>query len=107
VKKKSKRAASLRARAARKPATKAAAVKGWTLRAAKARFSELVRQAQKQPQRVTCRGEDAVVVLSAVEYDRLTQGRRRKSSLMGFLKNTGFGELDLERPFEPSRDIDL
>lgn len=106
MKKKSQRAASLRARAALKPAANAAA-KGWTLRAAKARFSELVRLAQKRPQRVTCRGEDAVVVLSAAEYDRLQERREPKQSLVEFLKNTGFGELDLERRFEPSRDIDL
>jgi len=106
VKKKSQRAASLRTRAARKPAP-SVATKGWTLRAAKARFSELVRLAQKQPQRVSCRGEDAVVVLSAAEYDRLQKRLKPKQSLVEFLKNTGFGELDLERRFEPSRDIEL
>jgi prevent-host-death family protein len=106
VKKKSKRTASLRARAARKPATKGAA-KGWTLRAAKAGLSKLVRLAQKEPQRITRRGEDAVVVMSTADYDRLIQRQRKKTSLVEFLKSTGFGELDLERRFEPSRDIDL
>src|SRR5438093_1119089 len=44
----------------------------WTLEEAKARFSELVRQARERgPQRVTVRGQDAVVVLSAADYARL------------------------------------
>lgn len=44
----------------------------WRLEEAKARFSEVVRLARaKGPQRVTVRGEDAVVVLSAEEYARL------------------------------------
>src|SRR5512145_1714697 len=44
----------------------------WRLQDAKARFSELVRQAQqKGPQRVTVHGKDAVVVVDAVEWDRL------------------------------------
>ena len=44
----------------------------WRLEEAKARFSEVVRLARaKGPQRVTVRGEEAVVVLSAEEYARL------------------------------------
>lgn len=106
MKKKSQRAASLRARAARKPAANAA-TKGWTLRAAKARFSELVRLAQKRPQRVTCRGADAVVVLSAAEYDRLQKRQKPKQSLVEFLASGPFAGLDIERRFEPPRDIEL
>lgn len=44
----------------------------WRLEEAKARFSELVRLARASgPQRVTVRGQDAVVVLSAEDYARL------------------------------------
>jgi antitoxin Phd len=44
----------------------------WRVQDAKARFSEVVRQArQAGPQRVTVRGRDAVVVMSSEEYDRL------------------------------------
>ena len=106
MKKKSRSGASLRAPAARKPAANAAA-KGWTLRAAKARFSELVRLAQKQPQRVTCRGEDAVVVLSVAEYERLQKRQEPKRSLVEFLASAPFTGLDIERRFEPPRDIEL
>jgi prevent-host-death family protein len=44
----------------------------WRLRDAKARLSEVVRQAQRfGPQRVTLRGRDAVVIVRADEFDRL------------------------------------
>jgi prevent-host-death family protein len=46
--------------------------KGWQLQDAKARFSELVRQAREHgPQRVMVRGRDAVVVICAEEFDRM------------------------------------
>jgi prevent-host-death family protein len=44
----------------------------WKLQDAKAHFSQVVREAQQHgPQRVTVHGRDAVVILSAEEYDRL------------------------------------
>jgi prevent-host-death family protein len=44
----------------------------WRLQDAKARFSEVVREAQQRgPQRVTLHGKDAVVVVGADEFDRL------------------------------------
>ena len=44
----------------------------WRLEEAKARFSEVVRQARSEgPQHVTVRGQAAVVVLSAEDYARL------------------------------------
>ena len=44
----------------------------WRLQDAKARFSEVVREAQQRgPQRVTLHGKDAVVVVGAEEFDRL------------------------------------
>jgi len=47
--------------------------KVWTLQDAKNRFSAVVDAAQRgEPQHVTKRGVDAVVVLSAEEYERLT-----------------------------------
>jgi prevent-host-death family protein len=45
----------------------------WRLEQAKARFSELVRLARDAgPQRVTVHGRDAVVVLSAEDFARLS-----------------------------------
>ncbi len=44
----------------------------WRLQDAKARFSEVVREAQRRgPQRVTLHGKDAVVIVGADEFDRL------------------------------------
>lgn len=44
----------------------------WRLQDAKARLSEVVRQAQQRgPQRVTLHGRDAVVIVRADDFDRL------------------------------------
>lgn len=102
MKRQAKKGATLRARAARKPAP---AMKSWTLREAKARFSEVVRLAQQRPQRVTNRGQDAVVVLSAAEYGRLQRRQRPKRSLVEFLASAPFAGLDLERRLEPPREL--
>lgn len=48
--------------------------KVWTLQDAKNKFSAVVEAAQRgEPQHVTKRGVDAVVVLSAEEYERLSR----------------------------------
>jgi len=82
----------------------------WKLEDAKARFSELVRQArEKGPQRVTVRGQDAVVVLSAAEYRRLAPAASKATlaALIGdspFSRLDGFGET-LVREHAPVRDL--
>ena len=48
--------------------------KHWALQDAKARLSELVRAAGKEPQHITLRGEPAAVVISENEYRRLSGG---------------------------------
>jgi antitoxin Phd len=82
----------------------------WKLEDAKNRFSEVVRRAlANEPQRVTRNGRDAVVVVSADEYERLTAPQ----DLVGFLQDSPLakafarGELDLDRPRDSGRDIDL
>jgi len=46
----------------------------WKMETAKARLSEVLRQARVAgPQRITVRGKDAAVVLSPEDYDRLTR----------------------------------
>lgn len=45
----------------------------WPVQDAKARFSEVLRDAEKEPQRITHRGVEKAVVLSAKEYRRLTK----------------------------------
>jgi prevent-host-death family protein len=49
---------------------------------AKARFSELLRAAKKEPQSITLRGEEAAVLVSAAEYRRLQgKGKAAKKSM--------------------------
>ncbi len=80
----------------------------WKLEDAKNRFSELVRRAlAHEPQLVTRHGRDAVVVVSAEDFERLTGSR----NLLEFLRDSPFaeavaaGELDLERPEDLGRDV--
>ena len=59
----------------------------WRLQDAKARFSEVVREAQQRgPQRVTLHGKDTVVIVGADEFDRLQRpltGRDILNALAG------------------------
>ena len=45
----------------------------WSVQDAKNRFSAVVAAAHQEPQTVTKHGKPAVVVIDAVEYDRLKQ----------------------------------
>jgi prevent-host-death family protein len=80
----------------------------WKLEDAKNRFSEVVRLAlAHEPQWVTRNGRDAVVVLSAEDYERLVAPTNlaefmRESPLADVLAE---GELDLERPRDFGRDV--
>jgi antitoxin Phd len=79
----------------------------WKLEDAKNQFSRLVREAMRgKPQRVTRGGQDAVVVISAEEYDRLT---RPKVDLVDFLRNSPLADagLDRARQRDLGRDLEL
>lgn len=79
----------------------------WKLEDAKARFSEVVRRAKASgPQRVTVRGQEAAVVISASEYRRLVPPADRKP-LIEFLADLPLRGLDLTREDDRGRDIDL
>jgi antitoxin Phd len=79
----------------------------WKLEDAKARFSEVVRHAREDgPQRVTVRGHDAVVVMSAEEFDRLVPPAPRKP-FVEFMESLHLGGLDLEREPDRGRDAEL
>lgn len=83
-------------------------MKTWRLEDAKNRFSELVRRALAQgPQRVTRRGRDAVIVVSARDYQRLVAPRDlveflQDSPLAGVLRD---GSLELTRARDVGRDV--
>ena len=77
----------------------------WKLAEAKNKLSEVVRLALAgTPQRIQ-RRKDAVVVLDADEYDRLTG---KKPNFVEFLLNGPDWEgVDLTRDKSPMRDVDL
>ncbi len=79
----------------------------WTVAEAKAKLSEVIEKARKSgPQRITRHGKEAVVVVSAEEWNRKT---KRKGSLAEFLLASplrGSG-LEVERLEDSPRKIDL
>lgn len=84
----------------------------WKLEDAKNRFSEVVRLAlADQPQRVTRNGRDAVVVISAAEYDRLATPQDlftfMQASPLARAIAAGELEFEIDRPHDFGRDIDL
>ena len=82
---------------------------GWKLGEAKARFSEVVRLASAgQPQRVTVRGRNAVVVVAADEFDRL-RARNTAESLHDLLSKSPLARLEFggEPVRGPVREVDL
>jgi len=78
----------------------------WQLQDAKSRFSEVVELTLREgPQLVTRRGEEAVVILAAAEYRRLSG---QTPLLMDRLLNAPRGEpLPVERSGEAIRDLAL
>ena len=80
----------------------------WQLQEAKNRLSEVVRKASDEgPQVITLRGDDAVVVVAADEYARLT--RRPKGTLVDFFRKSPLGAvaLDLARSRDTGRRVEL
>lgn len=78
----------------------------WQIQTAKQRFSEVVERACTEgPQVVTKHGRDAVVVVSAEEYERLSGNPPR---LVDFIRSApDFDLLDLRRSGDTGRDFEL
>jgi prevent-host-death family protein len=77
----------------------------WQLQEAKQRFSELVRTTLDEgPQLVTRNGKEVVVVVAASEWRAKHTGQDFKRFL---IEGPSFDDLDLERPVEYARDVDL
>jgi len=80
----------------------------WQLQEAKNQLSEVVRKASEEgPQVITLRGIDAVVVIAAKDYKRLS--RRPKGSLVQFFRGSPLAEapLDLARSRDMGRPLAL
>ena len=79
--------------------------KRWKLEEAKAKFSSLVEQAMRgEPQLVTKRGRDAVMVVSVEDYDKLSS---RKSALDALAPLRGFGDIEFERVQDTAREVEF
>jgi len=82
----------------------------WQLQTAKARFSEVFRRARTEgPQYVTRQGKEAVVILPAEEFERLTERTRQPKSLVKFFAESplvGSG-INLDRQRDYGRKVDL
>jgi prevent-host-death family protein len=81
----------------------------WKLEDAKARFSEVVRLAREEvPQRITVRGEDAVVIISAQEFAKLLP-LLEQPSLHELLSQSPLSRLEFEQSSiqSPVRDVEL
>ncbi len=92
------------------PDPAAAALPAWKLENAKARFSEVVRLARERgPQRITERGQDAVVVLSAADYSHLAPAAAKPTLFALFAEspfaNLGNFDEQLVREQAPFRDV--
>jgi antitoxin Phd len=82
----------------------------WSLQDAKAQFSEVVRRSLSSgPQVVTRNGEEAVVVLSVRDYNRLARAQSPRSSFARFLSESPLAEveLDIRRPRDSGRSVKL
>ena len=75
---------------------------------AKQKFSELVRRTLEGPQVVTKHGEEVVVVVPVEEFRRMSKDGEQKMDFKEFLMSApDLSVLDLERPKEFPRDIEL
>jgi len=83
----------------------------WKLQDAKNRLSEVVDKAVNEgPQTITRRGDPVAVVISTVEYRKLTKPRQ---TLVEFLRDSPLaeamaeGDFDLSRSTDTGRPVDL
>ena len=77
----------------------------WQLQDAKARLSEVIRQAStKGPQAITVRGHREVIVLSAKDYQKLSSS---KSSFLEFVNQSPLKGIHLKTTRNRSRSRDI
>ena len=85
----------------------------WKMETAKARLSEVLRQAREAgPQRITVRGQDAGVVLSPDDYDRLTRSQTSENWVDRLRANVRAGmdddmDIEFERNPDTGREFEL
>ena len=87
-------------------------MKRWAIQDAKARFSEVLRAAVKEPQWISNRGRDTAVVVSADQFCRLSARQKTNGApkdLADVLRRSPrVPEFELPpRGFEPMRRVDF
>ncbi len=81
----------------------------WKLEDAKARFSEVVRLARDhEPQHITVRGQDAVVIISAQTFEEIAP-LLEQPNLHTLLSQSPLSQLEFDSPSDtfPIRDVEL
>ena len=81
--------------------------KSWQIQEAKARLSEVVKEAERIPQIITIRGKDTAVLLSINEFEKLNGP---KQTLYEFIQSSPLKDLNLELPertYEEMRTVGL
>ncbi len=78
----------------------------WQLQKAKAQLSDVVRQAEFEPQFISLRGTETVVMINVEEYKKLSNP---KKDFVSFLRSSPLCGLDIEFERDKSldREIDL
>jgi len=80
----------------------------WQLQAAKARFSELVREAAREgPQDITVHGRSVAVVISRELFDQLNGTGESLAAFMRKSPLVGMDDLEFERDRSLPRPADL
>lgn len=80
----------------------------WQIQEAKARLSELIKDAEHEgPQEITLHGRPVAVVLSREDYERLTGTGESLATFMRRSPLHGLEELELERDRSPTRETEL
>jgi len=74
----------------------------WQVQEAKMKLSELIREARNEPQIISSRGEEVVVVLSKEEYNQL---KKPKLSIIEIMQKSPAKEMKLD--FARSNDNKL
>ena len=93
-----------------KRSTKSKPARQWQLQTAKAQFSEVFRRARSEgPQLVTRQNKEAVVILPAEEFERLSARARQPQSLVQFFAESPLAKvrIDLKRKRDFGRTIKL
>ena len=81
----------------------------WAVQDAKARFSEVMRAAEKEPQHITRNGEEKAVLVSATQYRKLTgaKAKRPTKTLLEALRACPY-EIEIPpRSKERGRSVEL